>query len=363
MCYLWTMKRTRTSSYQPQTLHEFIAYQQSAFPYARGDLSRLLNHMGIAGKFVHREVNKAGLADILGEYGEVNVQGEEVKNLDVYANEQFLKILTSSGEVCGIASEEDDDFVVSEKSLAREGKYLVCIDPLDGSSNIDVNISVGTIFSIYRRISQPGTKPSPEDFMQKGTEQVAAGYILYGSSTMLVYTTGLGVTGFTLDPAIGEFCLSNYSIQTPAGGSIYSINEGYFEYFSRGLRAYIEYCRDTSGERAPCSSRYIGSLVSDFHRNLLKGGIYIYPPTGRHPQGKLRLVYECNPIAFIAEQAGGRATDGRGNRILEVQPLSIHQRTPFFAGSSDMVGKVEEFIRRFDDRESIPGASPDQGDQ
>lgn len=338
----------KTSSNQPQTLHEFIAYQQNAFPYAKGDLSRLLNHLGIAGKFIHREVNKAGLADIVGEYGEINVQGEEVQNLDVYANEQFLKILTSSGEVCGIASEENDDFVVSEKTLAKEGKYLVCIDPLDGSSNIDVNISVGTIFSIYRRISPAGNRPITDDFMQKGTQQVAAGYILYGSSTMMVYTTGLGVTGFTLDPGIGEFCLSHYIINTPEDGMVYSINEGYFGYFSKGLRAYIEYCRDTSNGRIPYSSRYIGSLVSDFHRNLLKGGIYIYPPTGKAPEGKLRLLYECNPIAFLAEQAGGSATDGKGNRILEIQPTTIHQRTPFFVGSYNMVKKAEEFIREYD---------------
>ena len=338
----------KTSSNQPQTLHEFIAYQQTAFPYAKGDLSRLLNHLGIAGKFVHREVNKAGLVDILGAYGEVNVQGEEVKNLDVYANEQFLKILTSSGEVCGIASEEDNDFLVSEKSLAKDGRYVICIDPVDGSSNIDVNISVGTIFSIYRRISPRGTQPSQEDFMQKGTEQVAAGYILYGSSTMMVYTTGLGVTGFTLDPGIGEFCLSHFIIDTPEDGEVYSINEGYFDFFSKGLRAYIEYCRNTDNGRIPYSSRYIGSLVSDFHRNLLKGGIYIYPPTGKAPEGKLRLLYECNPIAFIAEEAGGKATDGRGNRILEIQPTSIHQRTPFFVGSQHMVEKAESFIMKND---------------
>jgi len=336
------------SSNQPQTLHEFIAYQQTAFPYAKGDLSRLLNHLGIAGKFIHREVNKAGLADILGEYGEINVQGEEVKNLDVYANEQFMKILTSSGEVCGVASEENDDFMVFEKTLAREGKYLICIDPLDGSSNIDVNISVGTIFSIYRRISPMGTRPTHEDFLQQGTRQVAAGYILYGSSTMLVYTTGLGVTGFTLDPSIGEYCLSHYQIQTPEEGNIYSVNEGYFEYFSEGLKAYIGHCKDSSRENGPCIARYIGSLVSDFHRNLLKGGIYIYPSTGKAPEGKLRLLYECNAMAFLAEQAGGKATDGKGNRILEILPTNIHQRTPFFVGSVRMVDQAEEFIRKHD---------------
>lgn len=338
----------KSSSNHPQTLSEFISYQQNAFPYAKGDLSRLLNHIGIASKLVNREVNKAGLADILGEYGETNVQGEEVKNLDVYANEQFLKILTSSGEVCGIASEENENFIVFEKTLAKEGKYLICMDPLDGSSNIDVNISIGTIFSIYRRISPQGAKPGHEDFMQKGIEQVAAGYVLYGSSTMMVYTTGLGVTGFTLDPGIGEYCLSHFAINTPVDGDVYSINEGYFDYFSNGLRAYIEYCRNTRDGRIPYSSRYIGSLVSDFHRNLLNGGIYIYPPTGKAPEGKLRLLYECNPVAFLAEQAGGKATDGKGNRILNIQPTSIHQRTPFFVGSVNMVDKAEEIIAKYD---------------
>jgi len=338
----------KTSSYHPQTLNEFINYQQNAFPYAKGDLSRLLSHIGTASKIVNKEVNKAGLADILGEYGEVNVQGEEVKNLDIFANEQFLKILTSSGEVCGIASEENEHFVVSEKTLAREGKYLICMDPLDGSSNIDVNISIGTIFSIYHRLSEQGAKPDLNDFMQKGTKQVAAGYVLYGSSTMMVYTTGLGVTGFTLDPGIGEYCLSHYQIKTPEDGNIYSVNEGYFNYFSKGLRKYIEFCRDTKKGRIPYSSRYIGSLVSDFHRNLLKGGIYIYPPTGSAPQGKLRLLYECNPIAFLSEQAGGLATDGKGNRIMDIQPTSIHQRIPFFTGSRNMVLKVEEMIREYD---------------
>jgi len=338
----------KSSSNHPQTLPEFIAYQQSAFPYARGELSRILNHMGIAAKIINREVNKAGLVDILGEYGEVNVQGEEVQNLDIYANEQFLKMLASSGEVCGIASEENEHFVVSEKTLAKEGNYLICMDPLDGSSNIDVNTSVGTIFSVYRRTSPQGTTPTHDDFMQKGSKQAAAGYILYGSSTMMVYTTGLGVTGFTMDPSIGEFCLSHFEMQTPEDGNIYSVNEGYFDYFSTGLKKYIEYCRDTSNGRIPYKSRYIGSLVSDFHRNMIKGGIYIYPPTGDAPEGKLRLLYECNPIAFLSEQAGGLATDGKGNRILNIQPTSIHQRVPFFTGSKNMVLKAEEMIREYD---------------
>ncbi|HYW96182.1 MAG TPA: class 1 fructose-bisphosphatase, partial [Bacteroidales bacterium] len=293
------------TQYQPQILNEFILQQQTAFPYAKGDLTRILNHIGVASKYVNREVNAAGLADILGEAGKENIQGEDVKKLDVFANEQLIKILTSSGEVCGIASEENSEIVAYDNTLTREGKYIVCMDPLDGSSNIDVNVSIGTIFSVYRRVTPIGTMPDERDMLQPGTRQVAAGYVIYGSSTMLVYTTGLGVTGFTLDPSIGEYCLSHYQICTPTDGTIYSINEGYFNQFSPGIRKYIDYCRSDNEDKKAYSARYIGSLVSDFHRNLMKGGIYMYPSTARHPQGKLRLLYECNPIAFLAEQAGG----------------------------------------------------------
>jgi len=334
------------TQYQPQILNEFILQQQTAFPYAKGDLTRILNHIGVASKYVNREVNAAGLADILGEAGKENIQGEDVKKLDVFANEQLIKILTSSGEVCGIASEENSEIVAYDNTLTREGKYIVCMDPLDGSSNIDVNVSIGTIFSVYRRVTPIGTMPDERDMLQPGTRQVAAGYVIYGSSTMLVYTTGLGVTGFTLDPSIGEYCLSHYQICTPTDGTIYSINEGYFNQFSPGIRKYIDYCRSDNEDKKAYSARYIGSLVSDFHRNLMKGGIYMYPSTARHPQGKLRLLYECNPIAFLAEQAGGSATDGKGNRILEIQPETIHQRIPFFTGSKHMVKKVEEMIRK-----------------
>ena len=329
--------------YYPQTLNEFITNQQTAFPYAKGDLTRLLNHIGIGAKIVNREVNAAGLADILGEAGETNIQGEDVKKLDLYANEQFIKILTSSGEVCGLASEEMHDIVTFDNTFARDGKYIVCIDPLDGSSNIDVNVSIGTIFSIYRRITPIGTLPDDRDILQPGTRQVAAGYVIYGSSTMLVYTTGLGVTGFTLDPAIGEFCLSHYKIDTPNDGKIYSINEGNYKHFSPGIQKYLDFCKDDSNKK-PFSARYIGSLVADFHRNLLKGGIYMYPSTASHENGKLRLLYECNPIAFLAEQAGGLATDGKGNRVMEILPASIHQRVPFFTGSKRMVKAVEKMI-------------------
>lgn len=331
--------------YRALTLNEFIIQQQTAFPYAKGDLSRLLNHLGVASKLVNREVNKAGLADILGQTGQTNIQGEDVQKLDEYANQQFISILGWSEEVCGVASEENQEIITFDNKISNNGKYVVCMDPLDGSSNIDVNVSIGTIFSVYRRISESGKKPVEEDFLQKGTKQVAAGYIIYGSSTMMVYTTGLGVTGFTLDPSIGEFCLSHNKIETPKKGKYYSINEGYYQRFSPGIRSYIKYCQKEDKDNGrPYSSRYIGSLVADFHRNLLKGGVFIYPPTARDPNGKLRLIYECNPVAFLSEQAGGKATDGKGNRIMEMDPSDIHQRVPFVVGSSDMVDEVEDFL-------------------
>ncbi len=328
------------------TLGEFVVAQQNAFPYATGDLTRLLNHIGIASKIVNREVNMAGLVDILGETGKENIQGEQVKKLDDYANEQFKLILGSSTEVCGLATEEEKESVSFESDLSREGKYIVCMDPLDGSSNIDVNVSIGTVFCIYRRISEVGTASEEKDFLQRGTEQVAAGYVLYGSSTMLVYTTGMGVTGFTLDPSIGEYFLSHRKINMPDLGTTYSINEGNYINFPAGVKQYIKYCQENDlSTHRPYTSRYIGSLVADFHRNMLKGGIYIYPQTKAHPEGKLRLTYECNPIAFLTEQSGGIATDGMGNRILEIPVTSIHQRVPFFAGSPEMVKLAEKYMK------------------
>ena len=327
-------------------MNEFIVQQQNAFPDAKGDLTRLLGHIGIASKIVNREVNMAGLVDILGVTGKENIQGETVKKLDEFANEQFKTILGSSIEVCGLATEEEKDLVSFESDLSREGKYIVCMDPLDGSSNIDVNVSIGTIFNIFRRISDVGTSSVEEDFLQPGTKQVAAGYVLYGSSTILVYTTGMGVTGFTLDPSIGEFFLSHRKIITPDRGSIYSINEGNYINFPAGVKQYIKYCQtDDPASGRPYTSRYIGSLVADFHRNMMLGGIYIYPQTTSQPEGKLRLTYECNPIAMLTEQSGGIATDGRGNRILEIQPESIHQRVPFFAGSAHMVEQAERYMQ------------------
>ncbi|CAN5485197.1 class 1 fructose-bisphosphatase [soil metagenome] len=327
------------------TLGQFIIERQSDFPYAKGELSRLLRDLGIAAKIVNREVNKAGLVDILGDHGEVNVQGEDVKKLDVYANEQFIHALKSGGECLAVASEENEDLVDITGPVSGSAKYVVCIDPLDGSSNIDVNVNIGTIFSIYRRRDDRTGPTTMEDFMQPGTQQVAAGYIIYGSSTMLVYTTGKGVNGFTLDPSIGEFCLSHADMKVPSAGQIYSINEGNYLHFPLGVKKYIKYCQEEDkNTNRPYSTRYIGSLVADFHRNLLKGGIYMYPSTKKSPNGKLRLLYECNPLAFIIEQCGGRASNGTG-RILDIKPDSLHQRTPLFIGSYDMVSKVEEMIK------------------
>ena len=335
--------------YRPKrvtTLGQFIIERQSDFPYAKGELSRLLRDIGIASKIVNREVNKAGLVDILGDAGGTNVQGEEVKKLDVYANEQFITALTHGGETCAVASEENEEMIPINSEVSKNAKYVVAIDPLDGSSNIDVNVSIGTIFSIYRRTTLTGPS-NLSDFMQKGTEQVAAGYVIYGSSTMLVYTTGKGVNGFTLDPSIGEFCLSHPDMKIPRQGKIYSINEGNYAHFPDGVKKFIKFCQEEDdATKRPYSSRYIGSLVADFHRNLLKGGIYIYPATAKSPHGKLRLGYECNPLAMIVEQAGGKASDGF-NRILDIQPSSLHQRTPLFIGSGDMVSKAEEMMVRY----------------
>lgn len=329
-----------------KTLGQFIIEKQADFPYAKGELSRLLRDISIAAKIVNREVNKAGLVDILGETGETNIQGERVKKLDIFANEQFIAALKAGGEACAIASEENDEIIPIDSEISKGAKYVVAMDPLDGSSNIDVNVSVGTIFSIYRRVSLkgPGTL---EDFLQRGTEQVAAGYIIYGSSCMLVYTTGKGVNGFTLDPSIGEFCLSHPNLQTPKRGKTYSLNEGNYLHFPDGVKKYLKYCQEEdAATNRPYSSRYIGSGVADIHRNLITGGIYIYPTTTKSPKGKLRLLYECNPLAFVIEQAGGKASTG-GKRILEVPIKELHQRTPLFIGSSDMVDTAMDYMARY----------------
>ncbi|RSK39677.1 class 1 fructose-bisphosphatase [Mangrovimonas spongiae] len=334
-------------SIKKQTLGEFIIENQASFKYTSGELSRLINSIRLAAKVVNHEVNKAGLVDIIGAAGETNVQGEDQQKLDVYANEKFIHTLTNRNIVCGIASEEEDDFVaINSQDENNQNKYVVLIDPLDGSSNIDVNVSVGTIFSIYRRVTPLGTPVTIDDFLQKGNQQVAAGYVVYGTSTMLVYTTGHGVNGFTLNPAIGTFYLSHPDMQFPEDGKIYSVNEGNYIHFPQGVKDYIKYCQMEEGDR-PYTSRYIGSLVSDFHRNMIKGGIYMYPKHSKNSNGKLRLLYECNPMAFLAEQANGKASNGH-TRIMDIEPTELHQRVPFFCGSKNMVEKVEEFIKKYE---------------
>ncbi|WP_299762155.1 class 1 fructose-bisphosphatase [uncultured Pontibacter sp.] len=318
------------------TLDRFIMRKQEDFPYATGELSQLLRDIALAAKIVNREINRAGLLDVTGAYGQQNVQGEDQQKLDVIANIRFIRALRNGGEVCTIISEEEDEAIQTGNT---KGKYIVAIDPLDGSSNIDVNVSIGTIFSIYRRVSEQGSDGTMDDCLQTGTKQVGAGYIIYGSSTMLVYTTGNGVNGFTYDMTLGEFFLSHPNIFTPATGKIYSVNEGSYNSFPEGVKQYVNYCRDNE-----YSARYIGSLVGDFHRNLMKGGIYIYPSTAKAPNGKLRLMYECNALAFIVEQAGGKATNG-SQRIMDMVPTALHQRCPLFIGSPEMVDKAEEFLK------------------
>lgn len=317
------------------TLDRFIMRKQEEFPFATGELSQLLRDIALAAKIVNREINRAGLLGVTGTFGQQNVQGEEQQKLDVIANIRFIRALRNGGEVCTIISEEEEGIIQTGNT---RGKYVVAMDPLDGSSNIDVNVAIGTIFSIYRRVSETGSDGTLEDCLQNGTRQVAAGYIIYGSSTMLVYTTGCGVNGFTYEPSLGEFFLSHPNIRTPKSGKIYSCNEGNINSFPDGIKAYINYCKEQN-----YAGRYIGSLVADFHRNLLKGGVYIYPPTAKSPNGKLRLVYECNALALIVEQAGGKATDGT-ERILHKTPTELHQRCPLVIGSPEMVDKVAEYM-------------------
>ena len=328
---------------QFMTLGRHIFEEQSKYEGATGELSKLLHDLSLAAKIISLEVNKAGLVDIIGFTGDNNVHGEQVKKLDMLAHDMLIKAMDHGGHLCVMASEEEEDIIQIPQKF-NIGKYVLLFDPLDGSSNIDANISIGTIFSIYRRVS-PGDGPGKmEDCLQPGINQVAAGYVVYGSSTMLVYTAGSGVHGFTLDPAFGEFLLSHSNIQTPKKSKIYSINEGNYLYWHPGLKKYIKYLQeeDKSTNR-PFSSRYIGSMVADIHRNLLYGGIFMYPADSRNPKGKLRLQYECNPMAFIVEQAGGRASNGK-QRILEVQPEKLHERSPIFIGSEEDVKTVEKFM-------------------
>ncbi len=322
--------------HQVVTLSQFIAEEQAKHPESSGNLSRIFRDIKLAAKIVNRDVRKAGLVDILGEHGTMNIQGEEVKKLDVIANDIFIDSLSQSGDICAILSEEEDDFRPVNTPAGKQGKYIIAIDPMDGSSNIDANVTIGTIFSIWKRKSLLGSEVTLEDCLQAGNEQVAAGYVVYGSSTMLVYTTGSGVNGFTLDVSIGDFCLSHPNMTTPPMGQICSINSGNYRSFSEGMQEYIDYTNNKG-----YTGRYIGSFVADFHRNMVKGGIYLYPATEKAPNGKLRLLYECNPMAFLIEQAGGIATTGE-IRVLDIQPTELHQRIPLIIGSKDM---VEEALR------------------
>jgi fructose-1,6-bisphosphatase I len=327
-----------------QTLDEFTIQQMRDFPNATGELSGLLRDIGLAAKRVHVEVNKAGLVDILGDYGTTNVQGEEVKKLDIFANNQFMGVLRHGVSCAGIGSEEMDDIVVFDDIVSNQSKYVCLFDPLDGSANIDVNVSIGTIFSVFRRVSELGKPATKADFLQQGIKQVAAGYIIYGSSTMMVYATRRGVNGFTLDQSIGEFTLSHPDIKCPETGKIYSVNHGNYFQYEEKVQKYINACqRKTKDNGGPYTQRYIGSMVADVHRNLIKGGIFMYPGTTDKPKGKLRLLYECNPFAFIVEIAGGKATNGN-IRILEVEATEIHQRTPMFIGSKLMMEEFENTI-------------------
>ena len=333
-----------TINRQVLTLDEFTIQQLRVIPNATGELSTLLRDIGLAAKRVNVEVNKAGLVDILGEADQVNIQGEDVKKLDVFANNQLMGVLQHGISCAGIASEEIEDYVAFDDDVSKNSKYVCLYDPLDGSGNIDVNVSIGTIFSVYRRISEKGNIVTREDFLQPGIAQVAAGYIIYGSSTMLVYATRRGVNGFTLDPSIGEFCLSHPNIKCPENGKLYSVNHGNYFQYDEGVKNYITLCqKKTKSDNGPYTQRYIGSMVADVHRNLIKGGIFMYPSTFDKLKGKLRLMYECNPFAFIMEVAGGKATDGK-QRILDIKPVELHQRTPFFVGSKNMMEELETFL-------------------
>ncbi|MFO7798758.1 class 1 fructose-bisphosphatase [Rhodohalobacter sp.] len=335
------------------TLDEYIIQAQNKFPGATGELSQLLRDIGLAAKIISREVNKAGITNLLGVDGSKNVHGESVKRLDLFADQQLISALDRSMITCMVISEENDGIV---RLNSEGGKYIVYMDPLDGSSNIDVNVSIGSIFSIYMRQPRFENKLVEGDALQPGTRQVAAGYVLYGSSTIMVYTTGLGVSSFTLDPSIGEFILSEDNFKIPKEGHIYSINEGSYNSWAEGLKKYIKYCQveDESTNR-PYTARYIGSMVADLHRTLIKGGIFIYPASTRYPQGKLRLMYECNPLSFIIEQAGGTAIDGK-ERIMEKKPGSIHERSPIYIGSPENVKKVKELLNQHENKETAKEA-------
>jgi fructose-1,6-bisphosphatase I len=327
------------------TMDEFTIQETRKFPQATGELSALLRDIGLACKLINKQVLKAGLVDILGKHGATNVQGEEQMKLDIYANETLINVLRNSADCAGIASEENDEHVCFDDEFSMHSKYVVLFDPLDGSSNIDVNAPIGTIFSIYRRASEIGKQCTPEDFLQPGNKLMAAGYVIYGSSTMMVYATRLSVNGFTLEPSIGEFCLSHPDLRCPEKGKIYSINQGNTCKYDNGIKSFLDYCMESNKEEGrPYSHRYIGSMVADMHRTLIKGGIFMYPADKSSPKGKLRLQYECNPMAFLMEAAGGVASDGSGD-ILDITPTELHQRSPIFIGSKKMVAKALEYVK------------------
>lgn len=330
------------------TIGRHLVDQERLFPEATGAFTGLLWDLTIAFKVISREVNKAGLVDILGLTGEENVQGERVRKLDEYANETICRAMEHGGHLCAMASEEMPDVLPLPRQF-KKGKYVLLFDPLDGSSNIDVNVSIGTIFSILRKKS-PGEEGTLGDCLQPGREQIAAGYVVYGSSTIMVYTTGHGAHGFTLDPSIGEFLLSHRNIRIPERGGIYSINEGHAATWDEGTRRYISFLKDPEAQQGnPYSLRYVGSLVADFHRNLLAGGVFLYPASYQDPakpRPKLRLLYEANPLSFIVEQAGGKSSTGT-QRIMDVQPESLHQRIPLIIGSPREVDLYESYFREF----------------
>ncbi len=326
------------------TLDEFTIQQTREFPNSTGELSALLRDIGLACKLINKQVNKAGLVDILGKHGATNIQGEEQMKLDIYADQMLINVLQNSSDCAGVASEENDEVICFDDEYSVNSKYVVLFDPLDGSSNIDVNASIGTIFAIYRRKSQLGKPCTEADFLQAGNQLMASGYVIYGSSTMLVYATKLGVNGFTLEPSIGEFCLSHPKMKCKEDGKIYSLNQGNTNKYSDGMRAYLDYCMDENKEESrPYSHRYIGSMVADMHRTLIKGGIFVYPGDSKNRNGKLRLLYECNPMSFIMEAAGGVSSTG-SERVLDVVPQELHQRVPIFVGSKNMVNKALEFV-------------------
>lgn len=333
------------------TLDEFTIQQLRLFPGGTGELSHLLRDIGLAAKRINVEVDKAGLQDIIGTTGHQNVQGEEVKLLDQFANEQFIGVLRSGMSCAGVCSEEEDSIIVFDDELSNKSKYVVLFDPLDGSSNIETAISIGTVFSIYKRVTELGKPCSMEDFLQPGNQQIAAGYVIYGSSTMLVYATRLGVTGFTLDTSIGEFCLSHPNMQCSEEGKIFSVNLGMLCLFPPAVQQYMQYLQ-TYGDGKYFTLRYTGSMVADLHRNLIKGGIFLYPPTEEKPDGKLRLMYECNPFAFIYSRAGGKATDGRQD-ILDILPQGIHQRSVFYVGSKNLINEMSRRLLAFNQEKVV----------